>query len=176
MCSVIAAAPQPPAPRYETLTIPQADDLDTVRQVLEMVVAGHVTRPAIREATGFTERHMQYRVRAALLLGLLTDIDEALSITPAGRAILAAPARSDEERALWREAFVTVPALAEVAGDLFAAHPPKRAHLAARISAATLMAQSTAVRRATTLLAWRRRILPRQLSLFEGWGAELSPD
>lgn len=174
MVAPLAAAPlagsasPAPAPRFATVAIPQADDLDTVRRVLEVVAGGCATRASVQEVTGFTERHMQYRVHAALLLGLLAEDDEdALQLTLVGKAILDAPARSDEERSLWRQAFVTVPALAEVASDLFGPTAPKRQHLASRLSAATLMARSTAVRRASTLLAWRRRMLPRQLELFD---------
>jgi len=130
------------------------------------VAVGHHQRSAVQEMTGYTERHMQYRVRAAVILGLLEEKGDRLALTPRGRAILDRPARSDEERALLRRSVASVEALAGIAPRLFAPRPPKRPWIAKRLAATTLMAQSTALRRATTLLCWRRRLMPRQLSLF----------
>ncbi len=159
--------PEATSPQFDIVDIPQADDLDTVRAVVAAVAAGHLTRAAVQEVTGYTERHMQYRVRAAVILGLLEEQDTGLSITARGRACLDRTARSEEERALLREAVARIAALHDIAPRLFATTAPKRPWIAKRLASRTLMAQSTALRRATTLLCWRRRLMPRQLSLFD---------
>jgi len=164
--------PEATSRRFDIVDIPQADDLDSVRAVVAAVAAGHLTRAAVQEATGFTERHMQYRVRAAVILGLLEEknaelVSTELVSTVRGRACLDRPARSEEERALLRQAVASVAALHDIAPRLFGAKTPKRPWIAKRLTARTLMAQSTALRRATTLLCWRRRLMPRQLSLFD---------
>jgi hypothetical protein len=120
---------------------------------------------AIATHTGFSLRHVEYRLRAARLLGL---IDEGFGVTTDGAALLTTRNGSEEERLLWRAALVRSLTFERLAPDLFARDAPSRDELAERIVANTTMAPSTARRRASTLLAWRRRLASRQLDLFGG--------
>ncbi|MEM6791749.1 MAG: hypothetical protein AAF928_11175 [Myxococcota bacterium] len=177
-----------PPPEFDIVDIPQADDIDAVRAVVAAVEAGHTSRGAILAATGATERHMQYRVRAAVILGMVREGtskgsteterggvhgahgDEGrpgLHATERGRAWLSHPPRSDAERSLLRAAVRGVAALRPIAAALFGPRAPRRQWLATQLRTTTLMAEATAVRRASTLLGWRRRLMSRQLSLFD---------
>ena len=100
----------------------------------------------------------------ARLLGLLDDG----AVTPEAQALLDTRAGFEEERLLWRAALARSLTFEQVAPDLFARVAPSREALAERIVASTAMAPSTAHRRASTLLAWHRRLASRQLDLFGG--------
>jgi hypothetical protein len=147
-------------------SIPQADDLDKVRSVIASLADGPRTAHEIAEATGFSLRHSEYRARAAELLGLVRRDKQHLVITSAGRALLASGEQSEGERKVWLRCFAET-ALAGLVPELFEPSSPDREALAARLMQATGMAESTAARRAGTLLTWRRRLASRQLSLFD---------
>ncbi|MCA9621687.1 MAG: hypothetical protein KC731_21840 [Myxococcales bacterium] len=150
-----------------TTAVPQADDLDKVRATLAAVARGAKDTLAVAELTGFSLRHVEYRVRAATLLGLLTADAEGFGLTPTAQGLLDTRPQSEEERLLWRQALAGWIALPVVAPDLFCAKGPTRDELATRIASSTGLAASTAHRRAGTLLAWRRRLVSRQLVLFD---------
>lgn len=173
-----------------TVDIPQADDLDAVRELVRTVAEGAAgprrgarNRAELIDVTRQSPRHVQYRVRAAVLLGFLSEercgegrpaslassagATAALTVTPAGARWLALEPRSDEEKLLLRLHIRSMAPLASIAFDLFADRAPEKVQLAQRIEIATRMARTTAVRRAQTLLAWRRRAFARQLDLFE---------
>jgi hypothetical protein len=149
----------------ESTAVPQADDLDKVRAVIAAIAEGADNSGSVAEHTGFSLRHVEYRMRAARLLGLL---DDAGHPTRDAGSLLATPSSSEDERLLWRRAIEGNATLNELAPDLFARQPPTRTQLAERIAECTAMAQSTAMRRASTLLTWRRRLASRQLDLFDG--------
>jgi len=150
--------------RLDSIAVPQADDLDKVRSVVAAVDRGFTETAAIADRTGFSRRHVEYRLRAARGLGMVSEGE----VTPEGKALLATETQSEEERLAWRSALARCLTLATLAPDLFALRAPTRDELASRIVACTAMAQSTAHRRAGTLLAWRRRLASRQLDLFGG--------
>ncbi|WP_437729850.1 hypothetical protein [Sorangium sp. So ce1335] len=157
----------PPTRLLRSAEIPQADNLANVRRVLEALAGGAAAREQIAEQTGISLRHVGYALAAARVLGWLGDDDA--SITPAGRALLAAPAGTPDERAHLRRAIFACDVVKEVAPDLFEPAAPTTAVLARRIFRFTAgIGKETARRRAQTLLAWRKQVLEQQLPLFPG--------
>ena len=153
-------------PSLESASIPQADDLDKVRAVVAALADGPRSTPQVAEATRFSLRHTEYRLRAAELLGLIAREVQQLFITPRGQALLSSCEQSEGERRVWLRCFAKT-AIAGLVPELFDHAEPDRDELAARLVDATGMAESTAARRAGTLLTWRRRLASRQLSLFD---------
>lgn len=157
----------PPTRLLRSAEIPQADNLANVRRALAALAGGAAAREQIAEQTGISLRHVGYALAAARVLGWLGDDDA--SITPAGRALLAAPAGSPDERAHLRRAIFACDVVKEVAPDLFEPAAPTTAALARRIFRFTAgIGKETARRRAQTLLAWRKQVLEQQLPLFPG--------
>lgn len=150
--------------RLESTAVPQADDLDKVRAVVTAVGDGVIDPVAMAAHTGYSLRHVEYRLRAARSLGMV----DGAEVTAEGRTLLATARGSEEERLVYRTALARCIAFETLAPDLFDRTPPSRDELASRIVASTAMAESTARRRASTLLAWRRRLASRQLDLFGG--------
>ncbi|WP_437774297.1 hypothetical protein [Sorangium sp. So ce1097] len=156
----------PPTRLLRSAEIPQADNLANVRRVLEALADGAAAREQIAEQTGISLRHVGYALAAARVLGWL---DDDASITPAGRALLAVPAGTPDERAHLRRAIFACDVVKEVAPDLFEPAAPTTAALARRIFRFTAgIGKETARRRAQTLLAWRKQVLEQQLPLFPG--------
>ncbi|AUX49139.1 hypothetical protein SOCE26_106840 [Sorangium cellulosum] len=155
----------PPTRLLRSAEIPQADSLANVRRVLEALSGGVDTREQIAEHTGISLRHVGYALAAARVLGWLGDDDA--SITPAGRALLATPSGTADERALLRRAIFECDVVKQIAPDLFDPAAPTVVALARRIFRLTAgLGKETARRRAQTLLAWRSQVLEQQLSLF----------
>lgn len=120
----------------------------------------------IAAATGFSMRHVEYRLRAALLLGVLAKRDKGFELTLRGKALLATKQDSERERRTWLDIVNASTIVGTIAPDLFADAGPSRDDLAARIAQVADVSASTAARRAATLLSWRRRLQSRQLELF----------
>ena len=142
-----------------TLDVPQANDLATVRAVVYAVRKGNLSREQLAEFTGFSKRHVRYRVHAARVLGLIDLESDLASITPLGGRLLAARVKSDEARQVWRDAIERSPILQVLAPDLLAQRGPDAETLTERICAATGASASTARRRASGLLRWRYTVL-----------------
>ncbi|KYF78253.1 hypothetical protein BE18_02170, partial [Sorangium cellulosum] len=155
----------PPTRLLRSTEIPQADNLANVRRVLEALAGGATAKEAIAQQTGISLRHVGYALAAARVLGWLGDDD--VSITPAGRGLLAAPPGTADERAHLRRAIFACDVVKEVAPDLFEPAAPTAVALARRLYRSTAgIAKETARRRAQTLLAWRSQVLEQQLPLF----------
>lgn len=143
----------------QTLDIPQANDLDTVRRVLHAIARGARTPEAIADFTGYSHRHTQYRVHAARVLGLVhLEGDETLLTIP-GERLLDTPKGTLAERELYTRAINQAAVIQLVAPDLLAAHPPTIEELTDRLFHQSKLAPETARRRAGGLLAWRRYVL-----------------
>ena len=151
----------------DSACVPQADDLDKVRAVVDAVAAGARDSAEIASRTGFSTRHVEYRVRAAALLGLVRQGSVGMEVSPAGAALLRTRITSERERLLLLRAIDDSATLKSLAPDLNDEPPPSLEVLAERIEVATGLARSTAQRRASTLLTWRRRLRSPQLSLFD---------
>lgn len=139
--------------------VPQADNLENVRAVLEVVAEGEAAPRVLSERSGVSKRHVGYALHAARTLQLL-EPDGPPALTPRGQALLAAEPGSLEERGRWRSAVLESPLLGELAPDLLFATPPDVATLSTRIQKLVpQMAKSTAQRRAQALLSWRAQLI-----------------
>lgn len=138
--------------------VPQEDNLTDVRRTVEAIGSGLEDTQSIGERTRRSRRHAGYAVNAAIVLGWV-EAGDKLAPTELGRKLLAAAEGSEAERAAFREAIEKSPAVSAIAPALLGPQEPARDAIAGRISALAGLAQSTAERRAQTLLSWRRQVL-----------------
>lgn len=148
----------------QTLDIPQANDLDTVRRVLHAVWRGARTLEAIAGFTDFSTRHTQYRVHAARVLGLAKIEGDEVIITTLGDRLLATAWHSAEEREVYTRAIEGCEVIQTIAPDLLGRRAPEIEELAERLFRQSRLGPETARRRANGLLAWRRHVLGETLA------------
>lgn len=146
--------------RLQSGDIPQADRLATVRQVIREVSVGNMTVAGISQATGVTQRHVQYRTQTARILAL---IDSQNALMPLGRELLEFPEGTPEENAFWCRVISTCLTVKNLAPNLLGPEEIDRSKLASRIETATGLARKTAERRMTTLCSWRRQLIPKTI-------------
>lgn len=145
-----------------TGSAPQADRLGLVRAAVAAIEDGASTSAKVAIATGVAPRHARYCLHAARVLGLIEN-EEAPVISARGAALLAVPADSDEERAVFCQAIRESEPLGGLSEELLApSNEPSIAELARKIQAHDGGSESTAERRAQTLLCWRRYLLPQE--------------
>jgi len=142
-----------------TLDIPQANDLDTVRAVVRAVVEGNQHLGTVMEFTHFSKRHCRYRLHAARVLGLVVDDAGTMTATSLAMRLLAAPLHSSAERGVWLEIVGKSRTIQGIAPDLLHSRAPSVEELALRMLRMAEISLATAERRASGLLAWRKRIL-----------------
>jgi len=143
----------------QTLDIPQANKLESVRAVLLAAHRGSETFEQISDFTGFSLRHTRYRVHAGRILGLLRVENEVVWVQPAGLKMLDTETRSDAERDAFRKAIQSSKFMKILAPDLLHPTCPSLGDLTDRLFKETTLSRSTAERRANGLLAWRRYIM-----------------
>lgn len=143
---------------HRTVDIPQADRLVNVRQLV-LAVRDGITHPAtLREFLAVDARHFAYYRQASEILGVVhIGPDRALVVTDAGVRLLAAPEGSAEERTLLRDAIVHARALRPFRSFFEGQELPAET-IAARLETLTGLSPSTALRRARTLVQWRRYV------------------
>jgi hypothetical protein len=147
-----------------TIDIPQANDLAKVRAVVAAVAHGAQTLPDVIERTGYSLRHVEYRVHAARILGFVRIEDEgALVATAAAERLLATGERTHDERAAFAQAIEASPELKVLAPELLGRQAPLADDLCERLIAVAGLSPATAMRRALGLLAWRRQVLDQVL-------------
>ncbi len=139
--------------------IPQADNLQRVRLVVDAVAAGHTSQDAILATTHVSLRHMSYALHAARVLGLLTIENKVFRLTSTGRELCATRRQSEDERRILREACSQSPVVSLLAPDLFGQPGPSVDAIAALIEERARLSPATARRRARTLLSWRLQVL-----------------
>jgi hypothetical protein len=145
----------------EPIDAPQADRLDLVRRVVEAVHHGQVGTDAIAAYARIAQRYVQYAVQSARLLELLRN-DDAGEVVATELALkaLATARGSKAERAILRSGFEQASAFSDVKDLVLAAEAPTSTSLAeVLLLRRTPIALSTALRRARTLLAWRRYLI-----------------
>lgn len=148
----------------QTLDIPQANDLDTVRQVLHAVWRGARSLDAIADFTTYSTRHTQYRVHAARVLGLAQIVGDEVVLTTLGDRLLATDWHSAAEREIYTRAIEGCEVIQTVAPDLLGRRAPDIEDLSERLFRQSRLGPETARRRANGLLAWRRHVLGETLS------------
>lgn len=147
----------------QTLDIPQANDLETVRRVVHAVHRGCKTLEAIEDWTQYSRRHVQYRLHAARVLRLVhMEGDEPL-LTDLGERLMETGKGTAEERQLFARAIEQCPVVQLVAPDLLARSGPDIEELTERLFKSSRLGAETARRRASGLLAWRRFVLGESL-------------
>lgn len=138
--------------------VPQADSLKLVRDVLESLASGDAIPSDIVATTGFSLRHVQYRLHAARILGLAQFHKNFANITSRGIELVRTPKDSPQERLAFERAIKESTIVANLAPNLLGERGPSLANLARRIEKKTGLSHSTSLRRAGTLLSWRRTI------------------
>lgn len=144
-------------PRLPTADVPQADNLRAVREVVEAVSLVGTAPAALEAHTGFSGRHIRYRLQSGRIWGFVTASKE---LTTLGRAFLATDAGSPAEMRLLRKAIRASAIVKLIVPDLLSSATFDLATVAERISAASELSPATAVRRAQVLRAWRRQVSP----------------
>jgi hypothetical protein len=141
--------------KLPTIDIPQSDSLDLVRCVVSEIAEGHSTVKDISDRTGFSVRHVRYRLEAARILGLL---DEMLRITDRGRRLLTTIPQSREERTVFRRAVQASSVVRVLTESGVLTHLVEIEALAKTINELTGLSIETSMRRARTLRSWFRQI------------------
>jgi hypothetical protein len=164
-----ATSPKKPATQGDTFDdhipgsdIPQADNLQRVRLVVDSVAAGHTTQERVIDHTRVSLRHVSYSLHAARVLGFLELDGRAYRLTPEGRALCATRRMSEEERTCIKDAYRRSDILAALAPGLFDEPGPTVDAISAAIERRGRLSQATARRRARALLSWRLQILDPQ--------------
>lgn len=145
--------------------IPQADDLQKVRTVVEILIEGPMPVDLIAELTNMSIRHAHYRVNAARILGLLQLPSGIAVITERGRALTGTQRRGTAEQRLLKDAISASVVLRRIAPGLLGRREPSKVDLADKLRRAAKLSPATAARRAQCLLSWRRQVLTKQLVL-----------
>jgi predicted AAA+ superfamily ATPase len=150
---------------FPTTSIPQRDQLQDVRRVVEALAEHPGALASLAALTKLSQRHADYARHAARTLGWLSDDDE-WAVTPSGKKLISEGPGGLGERSRFRIAIEQSPVLKHVAPDLLRPAQPKKTLLASRIRKfAPELSEETAARRAQCLLAWREQALDPQLPL-----------
>lgn len=158
--------------RIPSIDIPQADNLDAVRQIVQVVAQGCDTFDRIVAKTCFDSRQVEYRSHAARILGFL-EVQPRLVLTAVGKRLVQTRPSSERERQMFEEAVLACRVINMIAPELCDKFPPTKRVIADRIMDCSQLGDTTALRRAGTILAWRERIMSRQLLLFTPYDLEL---
>ena len=140
----------------KTVDVPQADSLPTIRRVVEALADGDSTNAQLKEKTGFSHRHIQYRFQAARVLGFVKP-DHLL--TEKGQRLIKTSPGSEDELQEWRTAVENSAVVRAVIPDLLnRSHSIDKDKLAKRLMILTGLSEATAKRRARVLKAWARQL------------------
>ena len=142
-------------PRLRSADIPQAEDLTEVRELVSALREVGTSTESLAEHTGFSQRHVRYRLHAAKVLGL---IDTERTITDRGDRLLATSPGSPDERAALSEAVAVCPVVKLVAPDLLTAPALDLNQVREALAQVAGLSPSTAARRARTLESWRQQL------------------
>ena len=143
--------------------VPQADSLGLVRDIVDALAGGDTTPADIAMTTGFSYRHVHYRLHAARVLGLAKFVRNLATLTERGVELSRAGSGTRQERGVLERAINESTILRQLAPGLLGARPPDHAKLTLRLETKTGLSTSTARRRARSLLAWRRSVLQEPL-------------
>jgi hypothetical protein len=146
--------------RLESKDIPQADSLENVRRIVDAVVDGLRTKAEVSERTGINPRHVLYGLHTARVLGFVIENEGGgFSATDAGKSLNTLTANGSEELSRFRAAIADSEIIAAIAPLLLSPKPPTQDAITQKIVKATGLSDSTAGRRAQTLVSWRTQIM-----------------
>jgi hypothetical protein len=142
-----------------TIEIPQADALASVRQLIEAVSRpSNVSTNDLARDTGFSDRHVRYRMATARILDLVADGKSGAVLTARGRRLLRTTPGSSAEKKQLRQAIEACGVVQEIAPGLLSAETFDFDRVAKVIVTKAGLSQSTAERRAQVLRAWGRQL------------------
>lgn len=144
--------------------VPQADSLPKIRRLVDRLGAGGSLAEA-GAAAGVVGRQVGYYLTAAIALGLVVREAGDITVTPLAQALRATVERSDDEARVWRRAMRESAIVSDIAPTLLARSGPSKATLTSRIATMYEHRESTAGRRADTLLGWRSYVLEHESQL-----------
>jgi DNA-binding IclR family transcriptional regulator len=150
----------------ESKDIPQADSLENIRRIVDAVAEGAKSKADVAERTGINPRHVLYGLHTARVLGFLTEESGGFTPTEAAKVLRGAESGSNEERETFRKAIQGSDIISAIAPELFSDKAPTQDAITQKIVKLTDLSESTAGRRAQTLISWRTQIT--QPSLFAG--------
>jgi hypothetical protein len=158
--------------RLESKDIPQADSLENVRRIVDAVADGSKTKADVAERTGINPRHVLYGLHTARVLGfLLEESSGGFAPTEGGTALRGFEAGSNAEREAFRNAIRESDIINAIAPQLLSPKQLTQDAITQKIVKLTGLSESTASRRAQTLVSWRTQLSSAQPSLFaEGGG------
>jgi hypothetical protein len=143
---------------HRTSDVPQADKLFNVRRLAAAIREGLHHPAALRELLDVDDRHFNYYRQATEILGLITsDLEGTFKLTGRGQELLGTGEGSIEERACFGEAIRDARALKPFS-SFFEGDELPLSEVAKRLEVMTGLSPSTATRRASTLLQWRRYV------------------
>jgi len=152
-----------------TLDIPQQDNLTKIRLMVDALQHGYEGE-ALRKHTGLTQRHVRYTFHAARVLGWIMQLGQRWIPTRAGQELLSLPPGSVREQQWVRKSLQSNSLVGQLAPNLWSDSAPSIDSLAGHLQELSGLSDSTAFRRALTLLAWRDSLTESQaddqLSLF----------
>lgn len=140
------------------IPVPQADDLDKVFEVVQLVADNYTTSIELADALEMVERQGFYYAAAAEQMGLIERNDGVYTLTPAGKAYLAEPTGAHRIKAVFN-----TPVMKYLA-DQLGIKRPGRSHLHLfeddKFVSDNIeelgFARETAYRRATTIRSWMK--------------------
>jgi len=149
--------------RLESKDIPQADSLENVRRIIDAVAEGAKTKADVSDRTGINPRHVLYGLHTARVLGFLVEEEGGFGTSAGGKALHAIPSGSTEERDAFRKSIEDSDIINAIAPQLLAKAPAQDA-ITQKIVKLSGLSESTAGRRAQTLVSWRTQLLTPQIS------------
>jgi hypothetical protein len=146
--------------RLESKDIPQADSLENVRRIIDAVADGAKTKADVAERTGINPRHVLYGLHTARVLGFLVEEEGGgFGVTAGGTTLRQSPAGSTAERDAFRTAIQDSEIIDSIAPQLLSDKPPTHDAITQKIVKLSGLSDSTAGRRAQTLISWRTQIV-----------------
>ena len=143
----------------QSIDIPQANALETVRQLIRAIELGVTRVESLADYTDYSVRHVGYRLHAARILGFVRLHGDDAEITPLGERLLGTEPQTEQERAVYYDAVQGSAVIQLLVPDLLSLMPPQTDQIAERLFQSTKLSRSTSTRRANALMAWRRYIL-----------------
>lgn len=152
-------------PTHDTIRsedVPQADDLQKVRALVDQLADGPAPFDLLADASGYSIRHVQYRLAAARILNFIQVAEGMALATTRGTALIATNPASIDEQSELRTAIADSRVIRMICPSLLGRRGPDPARLASEIVRLSGLAATTAQRRANCLLSWRRQVLQTQ--------------
>ncbi len=144
-------------PDVKTRDIPQASNLQLVRSTVDAVIAGCSTSTRVAQCTGASKRHAEYAIQSARVLGFVEHDDvSGYHATERGLRLGHTDAESIDEARELASAINESEVMRRIAPNLLSRVELSKGDIAESIAHASGLASSTAGRRGSTILSWRR--------------------